>query len=185
MQAEEARLKKEEERLQQQELDEKKRLNEALQKKELEKRRQEKEQKLERERSEQQALESQQVETEEVVGEDTVEGLAEGDLEFTVQNEMHGVPHYNLMGDVDPRRIAMQNAVQEAISSVWSPPVGVKKGTQARVLFTVDTRGEIVEFDIEQPSGIVIFDTSITRAAPDIKFPRAVWGRSFPITYQQ
>jgi outer membrane biosynthesis protein TonB len=75
--------------------------------------------------------------------------------------------------------------IQKEISRLWRPPVGVPKGTECTVKFTVTKKGKVYHFDFLKRSEIVIYDLSVTRIAHKFNFDKPLWGKTFTIDFRQ
>lgn len=93
--------------------------------------------------------------------------------------------HFNLMGESDPRVIMYQQCIQAEVDRVWRPPLGVPKGTECIVLFSIGKNGSVEKFEITKSSKVVIYDLSIVRVAKTFKFDRCLWGKSFVVDFRQ
>ena len=99
-----------------------------------------------------------------------------------IENE---ILHFNIMGETDPVMVRYQQQIQEAIDTVWKPPIGVPKGTECHGLFSVDKSGKVIEFKITKQSKVVIYDLSVVRDAKKVPFPKNLWGKTFPVIFRQ
>jgi hypothetical protein len=93
--------------------------------------------------------------------------------------------HFNMMGETDPKMVMYQQHIQEEVDRLWRPPIGVPKGAECLVQFTVDKCGKVKHFEIIKGSNIVIYDLSIVRVAKKFTFHKCLWGKSFPINFRQ
>lgn len=75
--------------------------------------------------------------------------------------------------------------IQKEISRLWRPPVGVPKGTECTVRFTVTKKGKVHHFNFLKRSEIVIYDLSVTRIAHKFSFDKSLWGKTFTIDFRQ
>lgn len=75
--------------------------------------------------------------------------------------------------------------IQQEISRLWRPPVGVPKGTECTVRFTINKKGSVDHFEFLKRSKILIYDLSITRVAHKFAFDRSLWGKTFTIDFRQ
>lgn len=75
--------------------------------------------------------------------------------------------------------------IQEEVMRVWEPPVGIPKGTECTVLFSIDNHGNVQHFELIKRSNMLLYDLSITQAAQSFNFNKALWGRQFTISFRQ
>jgi hypothetical protein len=93
--------------------------------------------------------------------------------------------HFNLLGENDPKMIKFQKCIQNEVDRIWSPPLGVPKGTECLVLFVVNNTGNVKSFKIKNKSKILIYDLSIVKIGQLFKFDKCLWGKSFVINFRQ
>jgi hypothetical protein len=99
--------------------------------------------------------------------------------------EQEEMLYFNLMGETDPKMLVYQQHIQREVDRLWRPPIGVPKGAECFVQFTVDKYGKVKHFEIIKSSKIVIYDLSIVRVAKKFTFHKCLWGKSFPINFRQ
>lgn len=99
--------------------------------------------------------------------------------------EEEEILHFNVMGEDDPRVIRYQQAIQIEVDRVWSPPLGVPKGTECIVFFSISRNGDVKSFEIRKKSKIVIYNLSITQVARKFRFDKCLWGKSFEVNFRQ
>jgi len=75
-------------------------------------------------------------------------------------------------------------ALQEAVSSAWSPPAGMDSEVECAVRIIINHEGKLVETVYEKVSGIRIYDVTVERAVPHIAFPQQLWGKSFVLCFK-
>lgn len=93
--------------------------------------------------------------------------------------------HFNLMGESDPQLIKYQESIQKEVTRLWKPPVGVPKGTECSVMFSLNNKGNVEDFEILNKSDILIYDLSILRVARRFKFDKFLWGKKISIDFRQ
>lgn len=74
--------------------------------------------------------------------------------------------------------------IQNEVDRLWRPPVGVPKATTCCIQFTIKQDGS-VSCLYAQRSSILIYDLSVMRAAKNISFPKALWGKQIKIAFHQ
>ena len=92
---------------------------------------------------------------------------------------------FNLMGETDPRIILYQRCIQSEVDRVWKPPIGVPKGTECVVNFTIDRDGSVKNYKILKTSNVLIYDLSIVQVTKKFAFDKCLWGKSFEINFRQ
>lgn len=78
-----------------------------------------------------------------------------------------------------------QAYIQKEIMRLWRPPVGVKKGVESLVYFSVSNQGAIEQAHIVKSSEIVIYDMSIKRVLMAFQFHQSLWGKRFTVNFRQ
>jgi hypothetical protein len=78
-----------------------------------------------------------------------------------------------------------QKDIQNEISRLWRPPVGVSKGTECSVMFVVEKEGLVKRFEILHKSSVPIYDLSIVRVAKNFMFDKCLWGKTFVVNFLQ
>ena len=74
-----------------------------------------------------------------------------------------------------------QKHIQQEVSRIWHPPLGVSRGTESTVQFSVDKHGRIKTFEFIKKSSVLIYNLSITRVAKNFKFNKCLWNKKFTI----
>ncbi len=74
--------------------------------------------------------------------------------------------------------------IQHEVDRLWRSPVGVPKATTCCIQFTIKQDGS-VSCLYAQRSSILIYDLSVMRAAKNISFPKALWGKQIKIAFHQ
>lgn len=93
--------------------------------------------------------------------------------------------NFDLLGSDNPELLKYQRNIQREVCRVWRPPLGVKKGTESTVQFSVNRSGNVTEFEFIKKSDVLIYDLSITRVANKFQFARCLWGKKFSIVFRQ
>ena len=87
------------------------------------------------------------------------------------------------MGRDDMAALNAQELLQEAVQSVWRPPVGMPGGTTCELKVAVDWAGVACDILVEKRSGILMFDVSAKSAAKKTNYPKMFWGKTITITF--
>ena len=78
----------------------------------------------------------------------------------------------------------IQDALKEAIVSVWAPPAGMSDALVCEVLLTVGFDGNMLETKIEKKSGVLIYDIAVEEALTQVVMPRQLWGKKVKIAFK-
>jgi hypothetical protein len=78
----------------------------------------------------------------------------------------------------------IQDALKEAIVSVWAPPAGMNQNLSCHVVITVGFDGVILTTDIEQKSGVLIYDIAVEQAIAQVVMPQPLWGKKVKIIFK-
>ena len=92
---------------------------------------------------------------------------------------------FTLSGEIDKKFEVYQKYLQQEVQRLWSPPLGVPKGTTCRIKFVIDQSGKVSNFENIKKSKVLIYDLSILRIAHQFKFDKCLWGKSFIIDFCQ
>lgn len=95
------------------------------------------------------------------------------------------IMEFNLLAESDQELRVYQRSIQNEVSRLWHPPVGVPKGTTCRVMFAVGRDGSIEKFEFVVKSKMLIYDLSVLRVAKQFKFDNCLWGKRFTIDFCQ
>jgi hypothetical protein len=71
--------------------------------------------------------------------------------------------HVGIIDSSDPATSYHQRVLGQEISRLWTPPLGVRKGTECSASITIDKGGLIKSFNFVKRSNIPIYDLSILR----------------------
>ncbi len=136
--------------------------------------------KEQQQKSEQQKREQQQKETDK-------EAKEHGNLkgENIEDENLKESLHNNLDSLYGEQLYQYQRYIQKEVERVWRPPLGVRKGIECHVVFWVDLWGKVEKFEMIKPSGVLIYDLSVSRAADKFRFDRRLWGKQFTIVFRQ
>jgi len=78
----------------------------------------------------------------------------------------------------------LQEAFQEAVARVWSPPAGMSQSLVCQVVLTVGWDGKLIEKRIEVPSDILVYDIAVEQALDEIEMPSELWGKSVRVAFK-
>ena len=78
----------------------------------------------------------------------------------------------------------IQDALKEAIVSVWAPPAGMSDTLVCEVLLAVGFDGSMLEAKIEKKSGVLIYDIAVEQALTQVVMPRQLWGKKVKIAFK-
>ena len=101
---------------------------------------------------------------------------------FDIVEEEHLT--FNLTDNFEGQFNEYQKSIQETVSAVWRPPVGISKDVAATVDFMVNKNGQVREFEIIKEPKHLLFKLSIIRAAKKFKFKEYFWGKRFTIVFR-
>jgi len=78
-----------------------------------------------------------------------------------------------------------QECVQKEVLRLWSPPVGIPKGTECTLHFVISDTGKISHVDFIKRSKMLLYDLSIQQVAYRFDFDKRLWGKQFTIDFRQ
>ena len=81
--------------------------------------------------------------------------------------------------------VRYQQHIQEVVRSVWQPPLGVPKGTEAVLTLELDKQGRLMRHEIVQRSGNLLYDMSVLQALPLMDFGLKCANCSFSVNFVQ
>ena len=125
----------------------------------------------------------------EILKEDTIEILQNKDHvdPITTSEETELISDQDIVY-VDYKELEslqLTNALQEAITNVWNPPIGINGDeVECKVCIRLNHEGKLISTTYEHISGIRIYDSTVERALPTIEFPHQLWGKSFTISFK-
>lgn len=91
-----------------------------------------------------------------------------------------GNEHIIYMGRDDMRNYQIVSQVQEAIEEHWTLPPGISEDIHCTVRMTIQSDGA-VSAQIEEPSGMLMYDIAARDAVQASQMPQHIWGKSFLI----
>jgi outer membrane biosynthesis protein TonB len=101
--------------------------------------------------------------------------LSEGWVE--VQNIMY-------IGQQEMDSLQMQNFIEQEMAQHWSPPAGMRKDISCIIKVLIGFDGAISKIEIEQPSGVLIFDGAAKRAASQMAPAQWAYGKEIVLTFK-
>ncbi len=78
-----------------------------------------------------------------------------------------------------------QECVQREVLRLWSPPIGIPKGTECTLHFIISDTGKISHVDFIKRSKMLLYDLSIQQVAYRFEFDKRLWGKQFTIDFRQ
>ena len=110
---------------------------------------------------------------------------AEIDAPSAVQSVLPLAVHDAVITGIDDSdTIQIQNYVQREVSRIWYPPLGLPEDIVCYVKVQIGSDGAVVETEIEESSGVLVYDLSARSAATCLSLPRWAWGREFTISFR-
>jgi hypothetical protein len=92
---------------------------------------------------------------------------------------------FDQMGEQDPKFEAYQKLIRKEVRGMWKSPLGVPKGTESLLRFTIDRDGNVSNYEVIKNSGILIYELSIFRVAKKFKFDKSLWNKIFTVEFRQ
>lgn len=99
-------------------------------------------------------------------------------------------PVEQLAMDINANKdMVLDNGMQDyqelynAIVAGWSPPPGIPTNATCTITIALDRQGIITAIEIDNSSGMLIYDLAAQAAMNEIHFPRLAWGKSITITF--
>lgn len=78
-----------------------------------------------------------------------------------------------------------QECVRKEVLRLWSPPVGIPKGTECTLHFVISDTGKVSHVDFIKRSKMLLYDLSIQQIAYRFDFDKRLWGKQFTIDFRQ
>ena len=88
------------------------------------------------------------------------------------------------VGQQEMEALQMQDYIQQEMAQHWSPPSGMRKDLMCIVKVIVAFDGTLARIDLEQPSGVLLFDGAAKKAASQLQPPRWAYGKELSITFK-
>lgn len=107
------------------------------------------------------------------------------ELSETQNSEEPEELNFDLMGEQDPKLVIYQKLIQKEVDRLWHPPIGVPKGTESTLCFTLDSDGNVSNYEVLKKSDVLIYDLSIFRVAKSLKFDKSLWNKKFTVRFRQ
>lgn len=113
----------------------------------------------------------------------TLPNALPGGQSIPVQNnqqgplQIHATPHA-----IEAYR--QQELLHQELVKHWRPPAGIEKSAQCQITFTVGWNGAIQSFNIDNSSGILIYDIAARSALHAMPMPDWTKGKTFTILFR-
>jgi outer membrane biosynthesis protein TonB len=88
------------------------------------------------------------------------------------------------VGQQEMDSLQMQDYIQQEMAAHWSPPAGMRKDISCIIKVIIGFDGIINKIDIEQPSGVLIFDGAAKRAVSQLSAPQWAYGKEIVLTFK-
>lgn len=93
-------------------------------------------------------------------------------------------PEIEYLTPKEYEQVLIQDALKEALMLVWTPPAGMSQDLSCQVVITVGFDGVILATEIEQKSGVLIYDMAVEQAMAQVVMPRVLWGKKIKIVFK-
>lgn len=88
------------------------------------------------------------------------------------------------VGQQEMDALQMQDYIQQEMAQYWSPPAGMRKNISCIIKVIIAFDGSISNLEVEQPSGVLIFDGAAKRAASQLTPPSWAYGKEILLTFK-
>lgn len=88
------------------------------------------------------------------------------------------------VGQQEMDALQMQDYIQKEMAQHWSPPVGMRNDISCEVKIMVACDGTIQKLEIDQSSGVMLFDDAAKRAAWKLTPPQWAYGKELTLTFK-
>gem|GEM_PF-2363165 len=88
------------------------------------------------------------------------------------------------VGQEEMEALQLQEYIQQEMAQHWSPPPGIPKESNCTIKISVGFDGTINDLDMEQSSGVLLFDSAARRAASQLTPPPWAYGKTLRITFK-
>jgi TonB family protein len=88
------------------------------------------------------------------------------------------------VGQQEMDALQLQDYIQHEMAQHWSPPAGMRNDLSCIVKITVAFDGTIQTLEIEQSSGVMLFDDAAKRAAWKLTPPQWAFGKELTVTFK-
>lgn len=89
-----------------------------------------------------------------------------------------------LIGRQDLELLQLQELLQETVSQVWQPPLGLDPELEMVAEVSVNWQGKLTDLHAIKPSGVLIYDSSIILALEQAEWPKESWGKKHMLTFK-
>lgn len=83
------------------------------------------------------------------------------------------------------QELELTQELHKAIGAHWSPPVGMPDGLQCKIRVKVTSDGMVQSLEVVEKSGVAVFDMAARQALQAAEFPRAVYGKTIVIHFNE
>jgi len=88
-----------------------------------------------------------------------------------------------VIGQQEYEVMQLYQEIHDELSTYWHPPAGFNPKKQAILLVSLGQDGAIVQLQVEQPSGILVYDMAARMAVSKAKFPKNIWGQQLRLHF--
>jgi outer membrane biosynthesis protein TonB len=88
------------------------------------------------------------------------------------------------VGQQEMDALQMQDYIQQEMAQHWAPPAGMRKNISCIIKVIIAFDGSKSNLEVEQPSGVLIFDSAAKRAAAQLKPPACAYGKEILLTFK-
>lgn len=81
--------------------------------------------------------------------------------------------------------LLVQQEIQQEVQRCWQAPIGISPHTQCKISVCVCPKGKVVRMNIEESSGILLYDAQAQQSIYVMQFPRATWGKEVIVYFKQ
>ena len=115
-----------------------------------------------------------------------IETPQETPLEKAVDTNMlaSSEPDAIYVGQQEMEALQLQEFIQREIAQHWMPPPGMPKETSCIIKVTIAFDGNSASADIQQSSGVLIFDGAARKAALKLQPPKWTYGKELLLTFK-
>jgi TonB family protein len=87
------------------------------------------------------------------------------------------------IGQIEMEELDRQEELQQALSTCWKPPVGLREGLECVLIFQVDAEGNVIKVTVQKSSGVLVFDMAARMAISHMQMPQWARGKELSITF--
>ena len=88
------------------------------------------------------------------------------------------------VGQQEMDALQMQDYIQQEMAQHWSPPAGMRKNISCIIKVMIGFDGAVTKIDVEESSGVLIFDGAAKRAAAQLTPPQWALGKEIILTFK-